>query len=91
MLHELLLFVNEVLWDTRLVCSIGPHRELVLNLSTLLLGPWIGLNVVLAHEIEQLSWDLFKDLLCKQVRVVLEVVEGHKLHDVSSHVLAEGL
>ena len=44
-----------------------------------------------AHKIEKLSWNFVEDLLGKQVRIVLKIIERHELDDVSSHVLAVGL
>ena len=55
----------------------------------LLLGSRMRLDIVLAHEVEKLSWDLVENLFGEKVRIVLELVEGNELDDVGSHVLAE--
>ena len=57
--------------------------------SSLFLTSWERLDIVLAHEVEKLSWDLVENLFGEKVRVVLELVEGNKLDDVGSHVLTE--
>lgn len=49
------------------------------------------MDIVLAHEVEQLAGDFFQDFFCEKVWVVLEVIERHKLNNVSCHVLPEGL
>ena len=50
----------------------------------------MGLYVMLAHPVEKLTWNLHKRLFGQQMWIVLEVVEGHKLHDIGSHILAVG-
>ena len=50
----------------------------------------MGLYVMLAHPVEKLPWNLHKRLFGQQVRIVLEVIERHKLHDIGSHILAVG-
>ena len=57
----------------------------------MLFGSWVRLDIVLAHEIEQLPWLFCENLFREQVWVVLEVIERHKLNDVCCHILTEGL
>ena len=47
-------------------------------------------DIVLTHPIEQLAWNLHQGLFRQHMRIVLEVVEGDELNDISGHVLAEG-
>ena len=50
----------------------------------------MGLYVMLAHPVEKLPWNLHERLFGQQVWIMLEVVEGHKLHNICSHILAVG-
>lgn len=54
--------------------------------SSLLLGAWVWSDPVPAHPVEQLAWHLHQSLLRQHVRVVLELVEGYELDDISGHV-----
>ena len=65
----------------------SPQGELLLEGGALLLGAWVRLDIVLTHKVEQLTWDLLKDLLGQQVRIPLELVKWHELDDISAHVL----
>lgn len=47
------------------------------------------LDVVLAHVVEELTWDLLKDFFGKQLGISLEVVEWHELNDIGCHVSSE--
>ena len=88
LLHEGFLLLNEVGGNGADLRPDWPHRELLLDLASLLLRSRMWVDALLAHPVEQLSWHLHERLLRQQVRIVLEVVEGDKLHDVRSHVLA---
>jgi len=89
--HELLSEGAEVVRDGD--CSwVGlSHGHRLLDLLALSIRASVGRDVVLSEEVEQLRWHLHQGLLREEVRVVLEVIEGHKLDDISSHVLAVGL
>ena len=89
LLQEFLLLIHEVTWDgSLLLLSIRAHGHLCLDLATLSLAAWVRCDVVLAHEVEKLCWDLHEGLLGQHVRVSLKVVVGNELDDISSHVLA---
>ena len=53
----------------------------------MLLRARMRLNIVFAHEGQELAWDLFKNLFGKQVRIPLKLVKGHELNDIRTHVL----
>jgi len=91
LLEEALFLVHEVLWNHADLLALGAHGELLLNLTSLLLRPWMWVDTLLAHPVEQLAWHLHQRLLRQEVRVVLEVIERHELHNIRSHVLAVGL
>ena len=59
----------------------------MLNLALAFLGCWHWDNVALLEEVEQLARDLLKSLLGQLGWVVLEVAEGHELHNICLHVL----
>ena len=91
LLQEGLLFLEEVLGNGADLRPHRPHRQLLLDLASLLFRPRVRGDALLAHPVEQLSWHLHESLLGEEVRIVLEVVEGNELHDVRSHVLAVSL
>ena len=91
LLHERFTLVHEVLGDLSNLVGVWSHGKLHLNLSSLLFSPWIWLDIVLAHKVEQLTWHFFKDLFGQKMRVVLEIIERHKLHDICGHILTVGL
>ena len=66
----------------------GSHGKLLLDKATLLSCARVRLDTVAAHEVEQLTWNFIKNLLGKHVWIVLKLVEGHKLDDISRHILA---
>ena len=88
LLHELLFFVDEVLRDGLKTVANGFHGQLLLHLALLLLRSRIRLDVLPAHPVEELAWELLKHLLGEQMRIVAELLKGHKLHDIGRHVLA---
>ena len=90
-MQEGLLLLEEVLRDGAGLRTHRPHRKLLLDLPPLLFRPWMRVDAVLAHPVEELARHLHERLLRQQVRVVLEVVEGDELHDIRGHVLAVGL
>ena len=91
LLHERLLLVHEVAWDVATSHCIGSHRKLLLDETALFLGPRVRLDIVLAHPVQELSWHLHQGFLRQHVRIRFEVVEGHKLDNVCSHVSAVAL
>ena len=91
LLQEGLLLLEEVLRDGTSLGTHWPHRELLLDLPPLLFCPWMRVDAVLAHPIQELARHLHESLLRQQVWIVLEVVEGDELHDVRGHVLTVGL
>lgn len=90
LLQELLALVHEVGWDLPGLDRSITQGELVLDGSALGLCPGVGLDVMLAHEVEQLAWNLLKYFLRQKVGTVFELIEGYKLDDIGSHVLAIG-
>ena len=92
LLHELLFLLAKVAWNLASAhLSTRAHRHLLLDAASLLLTSWVGVNVMLAHPVEQLRGYLHERLLSKHVRVVLEIVVGHELNDIGGHVLTERL
>lgn len=47
---------------------------------------WVGSDSPPPEVVKHLPWHFFKCFLGKQHRVILELTEGHKLDDVSSHL-----
>ena len=47
----------------------------------------VGLEALFAHPVEQLAWDLPQGCPGQHLRVLFELVEGHKLNDVRFHIL----
>jgi len=89
-LEELLSLRVIVLRHKLLSLCVGSHRELLLELPSLLISSWVWVDVVLSHVVEELTWHFHEGLLRKQVWVVLELIEGDKLNDISCHVLPVG-
>jgi len=87
LLNELFLQLLVVYWDLPGLLS-GAHGELLLQDFALLFALWVGHDVVLPHEVEQLGGQLLQRFFRQHLRVVLEVVEGDELDDVRVHVLA---
>jgi len=88
--EELFSLVDKVFWDHTWLHSIRPHGKLLLDLPTLLFSPWERYNIVLAHPIEELSWDFHEDFPRQEVGVAFEILEGDELDDVCGHVFAVG-
>lgn len=82
LLHELLFFVDEVFWDGLKSVISGFHGELLLHLALLLLRSRIRLDVLSAHPVQELAWELLEHLLGEQVWIVAELLKRHKLHDI---------
>ena len=82
LLHELLFFVDEVFWDGLKSVTNGFHGQLLLHLALLLLRSRIRLDVLPAHPVKELAWELLEHLLGEQVRIVAELLKGYKLHDI---------
>ena len=66
-------------------------RELLLEGAALSLARGVGHDAFSLKVVKHLSWHLLKRLLCKHHRVVLEVSERHKLHDIGRHLLSVAL
>ena len=69
------------------VKGFGPQRELRLNGLSLLLFSGVWVDASLGEKVHNLSRDLLQSFLRKQEGVVLELLEGNELDDVSTHVL----
>ena len=87
LLHESLLLVAEVLGDVlRLICYRS-HRYLLLDQAPLRFRAGVWHDIMPSHPVEELAWDLIKDLFCQELRITPELLIWHKLHDVCRHVL----
>ena len=62
LLQEPLLLIHEVLGDHAWLHGVWAHGELLLDKAALLLSAWVRVDIVLAHPIEQLAWDLHQRL-----------------------------
>ena len=87
LLQEGLLLLHEVGGHLALLAHGGTHGQLLLDEAALLLSSGVRVDALLAHPVEKLPWHLHEGLLRQEVWVVLEVVEGHELHDISGHIL----
>ena len=89
----MLFLICEVSWNREhhlLVC-IWSHGKRLGDLLLLGFCSGMGHDVVFSEVVQKLRWDLHESLLSKQVRIVLELVIRHELHDISGHVLPVAL
>ena len=88
LLHESLLLVDVVLGDWEHQAGrVWSHRHLLSNLLPLSLSLCVWHNLHLSHVVEQLGWNLHQSLLGEEMWIVLEIIEGHELYNVRSHIL----
>ena len=62
-------------------------RQLRLKGAFLGLSCWVRSNALPTEVVEHLAWYLFKGLFGQLHRIISEVTERHKLHDISCHLL----
>ena len=91
LLHEPLSFLDEVGRYHSKTRSSRSHRELLLDQATLLRSFGVRLDLMLAHVVQQLAWNLIQYFFGEHVRIVLELIEWNELDDIGRHVLAVGL
>lgn len=93
LLQELILLVRpKVILILRVAAahttSLG---ELLLEGAALCLACGVRHDATSLEVVKHLAWDLFQSLLSEHHRIVLEVSERHKLHDIGSHLLPVAL
>jgi len=63
----------------------------VLNHLPLSLSLWQWNDLALSHVVHKLAWQLLKSFLGQQCRIMLEVIEGNELNNISGSVSSERL
>lgn len=90
LLNELLVELNLFLDEVGVVVpSLHLHKVGsygCLDYGLLVQDFWVWLDMLGLEVVSQLLWNLCKDLLGKKLWIVLNLIEGYKLNDVSLYV-----
>lgn len=85
-MHKELLFdLLEVERDVLRAKSCA-HRHLMFNHHALLFTPWQWRDLASAHIVNKLSRQLVQSLFSQKSRIMFEVVERYKLHNIRSGI-----
>ena len=83
MLFWLLILIKLLIW-----IHLTLQRQLGLDSLSFLFLCWLRIYVSFHEEVDNLSRNFLKGLLCKFEGIVLELSKWYKLHDISCHIFA---